>query len=206
MNTLIETIAYKGYNIEVHQDECAESPDVWGNTDCFIVYDHRDFCVERKYYDPNDIFEAYQNGKKLFDGYYFFPVYAYIHSGVALSLGRTNYPFDCRWDTSFKGFALVKRTKGWSYRREKAYQIALCLIEEWNQYLSGDVYGYNSEVGSCWGFYGDTKYMISEAKSEIDSHIQTTTEQAVKQHAAQIKQWAKNHVPLQYRTPLTIPL
>lgn len=34
------------------------------------------------------------------------------------------------------------------------------MIDEWNQYLSGDVYGFKlldenqNEIDSCWGFYG----------------------------------------------------
>jgi hypothetical protein len=39
-----------------------------------------------------------------------FPVYAYIHSGIALSTSR-GYPFDCPWDSGQLGFALVSNAK-----------------------------------------------------------------------------------------------
>ena len=93
-----------------------------------------------------------KQGRK-FKGYHAFPVFAYIHSGVSLSLGKSEYPFTDPWDVSFKGFALIRQAKG--------QKMAEGLIESWNAYLSGNVYGYQvvdamgEEMDSCWGFYGD---------------------------------------------------
>ena len=200
MSDIIETIQYKGHEIEVFSDEDAESPNDWGNDEIFLVYDHRDFCVKREGFDPDDIFERMQDGKKTYDGYWFFPVYAYIHSGVALSLGSNQflpYPFNDRWNVSFKGFALVKRARGAWWNENKAYEAAEGLIKTWNQYLSGEVYGYTSEVGGCCGFYGDKgmAQMIKEAKDEIDLYIN----RQIKGHLKQLKVWIKNRVPYQYR-------
>lgn len=165
-DNLIETISYKGYDIEIFYDSYTDSPDEWGNDDAFIVYDHRQFAVNRKGFEPEDIFEIMQKGKALFDGYYYFPLYAHIHSGVSLlSLSRGSD----RWDTSFKGFVLVKREKS-TWDKDKAHTRAESEVKIWNMYLSGDVYGYKSEAGSCWGFYGEEgrEEMIKEAKDEID--------------------------------------
>ena len=169
---------YKGYKITIDQDEYADSPDIWENEDCFLVYDHRQFYVERKGFDPTEIFE--QLGKrKTFEGYWIFPVFAYIHSGVSLSLGKNSYPFTCPWDTSFGGFALIKRQKGWSYKEDKAFAIAESLIEEWNQYLSGEVYYKKieklvdeeyKEIDSCYGYYDTPDNILNETKKEIDSY------------------------------------
>jgi len=196
----IEKIMYKGRTIETFYDQDADSPDNWGNDEAFIVYDHRDFMIKREGFDPDDIFHAMQDKKHLYEGCWYFPVYAYIHSGVSLSLGRDNYPFTCNWDTSFKGFVLVKRMKGWSWAREKARVIAQSIVDEWNMYLSGDVYGYDSEAGGCWGFYGKEGYkeMILQAKKKIDYDIQ----KANLAHFVQLKKWIKGRVPLQYRKPL----
>lgn len=175
MSNLIETIHYQGFDIEFRYDEDAQSPDDWGNDDAFLVYDHRQFYVERKGFAPEDIYEAISEGKKIYEGYYVFPVYAYIHSGVALSLGNNSYPFTCPWDTSMKGFCLVKRTKGWTWTNKKAYEAAKSIIADWNQYLSGDVWGYNWDHGGCWGYY-DTNTIpeiLPEIKAEIDHHIKT---------------------------------
>jgi hypothetical protein len=126
-----------------------------------------------------------------------FPVFAYIHSGVSLSLGRTTYPFSCGWDTSMKGFMLIKQQKG-TYHRESARKMAEGLIETWNMYLSGDVYGYNSKYGGCWGFYGEDgkKCMIEEAKYEIDCAIARKQKKYFERKKVEIK----NHVPLEKRT------
>ena len=121
-------------------------------------------------------------------------------------MGNSGYPFTCPWDTSMTGFALVKRTKGWTWTRNKAEEVAESVVKEWDQYCTGQVYGYNAgedgEIGSCWGFYGDAgmKYMIEEAKSEIDCHVN----QLIKDHCDRLKTQIKNHVPLYCREPLAI--
>jgi hypothetical protein len=198
MEEAIEKINYKGKIIETFYDFNPLSPEDWRNDELFLVYDHRDFTVKVKGFDPEDIFQYFQENPKkvLYEGYFVFPVYAYIHTGVCLSLGRDSYPFTCRWDTSFRGFVLCKKQKG-CYTSKKAYDLAEGLIEEWNQYLSGDVYGYNSEVGSCWGFYGKSGYnqMIDEAKSEIDY----AEKKAVKNHIVKVKEQIKSKVPFIYR-------
>lgn len=167
------------YKVEVVQDEDAQSPDDWGNDDVFIVFDHRQFCVERRGFDPTDIFnERFNKGFKTYDGHWIFPLYAYIHSGVALSVGGHNFP-DARWDVSFKGFVLVKREKGWSYTEKKAFEIAKSMVEEWNMYLSGEVYGYKitdteteEEVDSCWGFYGEEENCMTEAEGIVQYMVE----------------------------------
>lgn len=193
-----ETINYRGFKIECYYDTDYESPNDWGDEEQFIVYDHRDFTITRKYFEPQEIFERMQNGFKLFpnDEFWFFPVYAYIHSGVSLSLSRRVYPFNDRWDVSFKGFALIKRQKG-TWTEDNAYKAAQGLIETWNEYLSGEVYGYISETGSCWSYYGDEglNQMIAEAKNEIDHHILLER----KNHFSYLKKMIKNHVPLNIR-------
>jgi len=170
----------ENYIIKVKREYQPESPDSWGDDEGFLVYDHRDFCVQRKGYDAREIFESVQK-KKTFEGYWVFPVYAYIHGGVSLSVGSHNFP-DARWDVSMKGFALIKREPG-SYTEKAALKAAEGLIETWNQYLSGEVYEYRiyekskDETGkkqkdlidSCSGFYGKNE-CLSEAES-IVNHI-----------------------------------
>ena len=193
----VKTINYKGYDIDKNVDEQAEAPDQWGNEDLFLVYDHRGFTIERKGYDPTDIYEHCMETKKWFyEGYYVFPVYAYIHSGVVLSLGNDSYPFNDQWDVSMKGFILVKRMKGWSWQRNKAKEIAPYLITEWNQYLSGDIYYEANE--SCGGFYGhdfENNGLLEYARNAIDCYIDSQ----MKDRLEKLKAYIKNHVPLEKR-------
>ena len=87
-------------------------------------------------------------------GWKIFTVNAYIHSGIALSLG-SDYPFNDKWDSGVGGFLLVN-SKEFTHPEKAAKGI----VEELNQYLNGDVWGYVVEtpdgehLDSCWGFYG----------------------------------------------------
>ncbi len=203
MSELIKEVEYKGCSIKIYQDEDAQSPDEWSNEDLFIVYDHRDFTIERKGFDPREIFENTQETQSMmFDGYHVFVLNAYIHSGVSLSLARDRYPFTDQWDVSTTGYVLVKKQKGWSLRRSKSYQIAQSLVDEWNQYLSGDIYGFQSEdedgkdIDSCWGFYGHdfekNGLLNDHARPSIDSYLKDR----MAKRTEQVKRMIKNHVPL----------
>ena len=154
----------EGRILRVEQDIYAESPNEW-SADIFIVYAHRDFTVKREGFVPSEIFDHYNNTPDdRFTNYYVFPLYAYIHSGVSLSLNRGSD----RWDTSFKGFVLVK--KSCFTNISEAEESAENLVETWNQYLFGDVYQFvvikttecpnchhieETIEDSCGGFYGD---------------------------------------------------
>ncbi len=172
----METVEEKrigDYLIKIFPDDDGPNPNEDDDEYAFVVYDHRQFYVEKKGFNPRDIFKHLQTGKKTYKGYWAFVVYAYIHSGVVLSVGGHNFP-DAQWDVSTTGFVLVKREKGAS--KEKAMTIAKSVIEMWNQYLGGDCYGYEINridadgeetfVDSCWGYYGQEECM-KEAESVL---------------------------------------
>lgn len=193
---------YKGYTINIKQDDFCESPDNWGNEDTFIVYDHRQFTVKRDGFDPQELFEDYMcKGLNQFGDYWIFPLFAYIHSGVALSTSNTQYPFTCGFDTSLSGCVLVKKQEGWTETQTKAYEVAQSVVNTWNQYLSGEVYGYEvvnpegEEIHACWGYYGESEYIFDCAKAEIDCDIK----ERIKDKITLIKKWIKAKVPFIYR-------
>jgi hypothetical protein len=112
----------------------------------------------------------------MYKGFFVFPLYAYIHSGVALSVDNHNFPY-ARWDVSMCGWVLIKKEAG-SYTRKKALEAAKGLTESWNQYLSGEVYGYKitdieteEEIDSCWGFYGGEEYCMTDATEVVEYTI-----------------------------------
>jgi len=177
---------YNGYTINIYYDEdagCRENPNDWWG-DSFLVFDHRQFCIEKKGYSPQDIFD---DGGRV-KGYFVFRCYAYIHSGVVLSVGSpAGFP-DIRWDVSSTGYWLVKREKG-CYTVEKARQVAENMCSAWNTYLSGEVYGYmledseEDEEGGCWGFYGydyEKSGLLESAKAEIDWLIEERIKEAIR--------------------------
>lgn len=93
------------------------------------------------------------------------PLYLYDHSGITMSTS----PFSCPWDSGQVGFIYATRRavlKEWNKKRmsptlnEQATQVLLAEVKEYNQYLTGDVWGYiieddaGEQLDSCWGFYG----------------------------------------------------
>ena len=147
----------------------------------FLVHYHRQFFIENKKYIAEDDLRDFYQGQKIEQqkDFWIFPVSAYIHGGVALSLLPGNWnPFDAQgWDTSHVGAVLVSKKAEKKWRLSKnAYKAAESLIERWNQCLSGDVYGIVKETydkdknqidqDAVWGFYG-YKYALEALKTEI---------------------------------------
>ena len=89
--------------------------------------------------------------------------------------------------------------------KQKIYEVIQGEVNTYNQYLSGDVYGYKvfdkdgEELDSCWGYYG-MEYVVEEAKSVVDYEVK----KSIKEHIQKLKKWIKNNVPYNYRTSLSI--
>ncbi len=94
------------------------------------------------------------------------PVFMYDHSG--LSVNTTG--FSCPWDSGQIGFIYVSKESirnEYSCKRisnklkEQVKEMLVSEVDSYNQYLSGDVYGFNvtdrqseEELSSCYGFFG----------------------------------------------------
>lgn len=103
------------------------------------------------------------------------PLFLYDHSGITMNTTG----FYCPWDSGQVGVIYITREKvlkeyGWKVltkqRKEKLAQYLNAEVETYDQYLTGEVYGYiitddeGEEVESCWGFYGE-EYCEEEAKA-----------------------------------------
>lgn len=126
--------------LDISIDESPLSPDEDGDESIFLVFDHRQFDVQRQNFNPNDIFEHLKSRedndyeyKELYSDYFIFPVSAYIHSGVVLNLGKST-----GWDYSCNGFVLVAKEE--INDESAAREYAENLIKKWNIYLQGNVY------------------------------------------------------------------
>ena len=187
----VHTETLNGLKINIIRDNDAESPDSWGDDNLFLVGYHRDFSVDgpRVYHklpagvkrdasdkghllvEKRDVI-ALLHGKKwarendeawpgeLAAKYHVFPLEAYIHSGVRLALVSDAAPFpDRRWDVSVLGAVFVAKTE--FKTRARCEKLARGHVDTWNDYLSGNVYGFQIEgpndesIDSCWGFFGD---------------------------------------------------
>jgi len=170
-----ETFEHAGFRVSIHQDEDASAPEN-GNNDLFLVTTrNRHFVVQRKGFELDSI----RDGEHKKD-YHALPLFAYIHSGVALSLWRGGQ-FSDPWDSGQIGYVLVKKRQGFRNIRKAAES----LMSEWNQYLSGDVWGYivedadGNNVDSCWGFYG-LEYVQKEARESAEYARKHETEESSK--------------------------
>jgi len=105
--------------------------------------------------------------ERLLDNHFIMlPLYLYDHSGITMNTSG----FSCPWDSGQVGFIYVSIEdvkKEWHWkrltkkRREKIESYLCNEVTTYDQYLTGNVWGYiitNDDeeiVESCWGFYGE---------------------------------------------------
>jgi hypothetical protein len=201
MSEALETIEYKSHTIEIMPDYSSENPikcsDVLGEYVCW----HRRYELgnSTRFKNPEELVSYAKRTNSLL-----YPLYIYDHSGISLSLTNTQYPFSDRWDSGQLGYVLIDRSKALrqfgkkkltTQLKKRIEQVIAEEIETYNQFLSGDVFGYvitqnGEEISSCWGFYG-LEFCLSEAKACVEYEIQ----QNLLMHTHIVKQWIKNRVP-----------
>lgn len=178
MDYIAHTEEYKGYTINVRNDECAESPREWDNLGTITAW-HRNYNLsdEKHNYDVDTFVAEVVNNKNVIS----LPLYMYEHGGVALSTSA----FSCRWDSGQVGWIHVDKDKvrkeyGVTRITKKVLERVLKVLESevdtYGKYVNGEVYGYEvldpqgEHVDSCWGYIGDSddEYMLQCARDAID--------------------------------------
>lgn len=103
------------------------------------------------------------------------PVYAYIHGGVTINTTG----FSCGWDSGLVGYIYVSKDKVRSEFSVKnlssklkgqVLEVLKAEIEEFDNYLTGEVYGYDivdngQVIDACWGFYGKEAVIMAAEES-----------------------------------------
>jgi hypothetical protein len=145
--------------------------------------------------EPNDLWTAIRRCSDIITC----PLYLYDHSGISISMGRGGNPFTAfdpgNWDSGMVGFTFMTKAmilKNWmlpeNARLTPALKLkALDLMEgetqTYDQFLTGDVYGYVVErmepdadedddgenVDSCWGMFG-LDYAIEEGRAVLKDY------------------------------------
>jgi len=211
---------YKGYTINIEHDDDPTNPREWDNVSVFAL-SAKSYILSNEANVPfNQLdswpeVESYINS--MYNVFYIKPVYAYIHSGIVLSLE----PFNDRFDSGQVGYIFItrevmKREFGLRKRTPnnlaKAKRIIEGELETYNKYLSGDVYEYTIEKPSrkvpgssetvyrCSNFYSLSE-TIDDAKSIIDGIYRNK----LSEHIKYLKSVIKRRVPLIYRKPLVLP-
>ena len=188
---------YKGYIINVEQDEYSDSPREWSNVG-IIAYKHSryllgeetindpiewlidklnlsELSVQRiwtKYATEREVFNYLE--KRFFREYAALPVYLYDHSGITIN----TCGFSCPWDSGKIGYIYAtkescKEIGVENFSKRKIKNILEQEIETFDQYITGDVYRYAIQdkdgviIDSCCGIYGEDE-AINDAKVVID--------------------------------------
>ena len=195
-DTIIE---HRGLRLEIIRDDDASNPEDMTDSPVYLVHFHRQFerCPkEVPFSNINGFREFIREGAS--EEWAVFLVTAEIHGGVSLSVYSDVRSFDpderrsLGWDTSLVGAVLIQKDpKYWGdditddgFGEHTWEAVAEAHVAEWNQYLSGDVWGYRvidpdtgDELDSCWGFYGQ-KHCIEEATYAADSYAAARDEKA----------------------------
>ena len=88
------------------------------------------------------------------------PLWLYDHGGITIGCGDLVYPYDDRWDSGLVGWIVYARQaddgEDW---REKAFARMRAEVEEYDHYLTGEVYGFTlyengEETDTIWSYYG----------------------------------------------------
>jgi hypothetical protein len=193
------------YTVKVVQDTDPLNPRVhWDNIGTMVCF-HRRYNLGDKH--NMDIDEAQEFIKR--KDIYSLPLFLYDHSGITMSTA----PFSCSWDSGQVGFIYMDRETylkefgGKRVNKKRLYDCLRAEVEEYDNYLTGDVYGYKvvedesgDVIDSCWGYFGDSKYALSEGVAHAKSNIRHD----IKEHLKRLRTWILNRVPLEKREPLHI--
>lgn len=153
----------------VEQDECAQAPDwhesvkiAYRKSSRYVLGNHGVTIPEME-----EIEEKVKSGELVG-----LPVYAYVHSGVALS----THPFECPWDSAQSGFVFAdpKRMAEEFGEDFDFKEILESAVKDLNTYLQGDVYVIRvyvdgEDMECIGGFYG-LDYAKQEAKELAEIH------------------------------------
>lgn len=180
---MIEEYKRNELDIVIDQDTDPENPREWDNVGVMFC-SHRRYTLGDEQFNA-DNFEGWEDVEKYLrkerKAVIVLPLSLHDHSGISMSVG--DY---CGWDTGQVGFIYCTQADideaGWTLdnQKEMAEKLLIAEVETYDQYLTGDVYGYtitnpkNGEViDSLSGIFG-MQYAREEANAVADRFIHPT--------------------------------
>lgn len=162
--------------LKIYQDTDTDSPRDWDNLGRMVCFHRRYNLGDKHDYKQSDFKSWVELESELMKqgATIIMPLYLYDHSGITISTA----PFSCRWDSGQVGFIYCTREdikKNWNIKkvtqekREHARRILEGEVKTYDQFLTGEVYGFviekevkcdecghieDDHIDSCWGFYG----------------------------------------------------
>lgn len=185
-----ETKEYRGYTIEIKQDELASNPreefDNLGTMVCFhsrYTLGDKDTGISKE-----ELIKIANN-----DDYISLPLYLYDHSGITMNTTG----FSCGWDSGKVGYIFVSKEavrKEYSCKnvtksiQEKVLNCLRSEVSLYDDYLTGNIYCYDvkdkdgESIDSCCGFYGtdfEKNGLMEHARGVIDCCVKKEEENGI---------------------------
>jgi hypothetical protein len=176
-----ETKVIGKYRIDIISDDDPEDPRGWDNLGTMVCFHRRYNLGDKHNFDEPSEARDFLKDKKA--RHIVLPLYLYDHSGITMNTTG----FSCPWDSGQVGWIYITREKvrkEYGCKRvtkkmvEKIKGYLRNEVETYDQYLTGDVYGFRitdeeteEEMDSCWGFFGE-KYCMEEAESIVKHLIE----------------------------------
>lgn len=154
--------------LEIHIDESPSSPREWDNLGKMICSHSRYNLGDKHDINPRD-YDSTEEVERAIrikeDVAIMLPLYLYDHSGITMK----TTPFGCQWDSGKVGYIVASKKKiraEYGVKRitkkiiEKVINVLEAEVKVYDQYLTGDVYGFKlfvngEETDACWGFFSD---------------------------------------------------
>ena len=176
---------YKGYEIKIEQDQDPLDPrenDNMGKMICF----HKRYTLGDKTDLNSDMFDGWEELKKHLlkeeNAEIILPLYVYDHSGISMRTFR--FGQHSAWDCGQVGFIYAtKKDILENYQvkkltkaiKAKAEKLLIAEVEDYNKYISGDIYCFtiekNGEIFDSGNNWYETDDIIKEAKNIIDDLV-----------------------------------
>jgi hypothetical protein len=218
----IETINYKGYDINIYPDDMAESPREWDNLGHIVCF-HRRYDLGDKHDLTTDMFEGREEMERYLikkkKAIIIAPLFLYDHSVLRIKIGsfygllpQGHAEFDsgqigfiyATEEDIRKEYGVKKITKK---LKERVRELLENEVKIYDNYIRGYVFAFIVEkdgevIDSCGGYFGDIEKsgLLDEAHNNIERHIKET----LKKHSNKRKAQIKNKVALKKREPLNI--
>jgi hypothetical protein len=175
------------YTVEIVRDDYAQSPADYGDDSLFLAYGTRSVAAGPAGYA--------RNGAARLGRYHVFTLgvndgpYTILTLGAEVAPTGADYDDDDSDDTG-PGYVYVSRAE-WP-DSEAAERAAECLVNEWCDYLFGNVYGYRVKdsdgdtVDSCWGYTGDPDEsgVVEDARASAEAWARGDADYARNERAA----------------------
>lgn len=178
----MEEYERNGLTVEIFSDDNPDSPREWDNLGT-MVCSHRNYKLGDEEISWGDL-DGWNDYKQYLikerGAVIVLPLGLYDHSGITMYVGENHD----RWDGGQVGFIYVtkedmekEQAVDPTYDLERAEACIRSEVETYDQYLTGDVYGYTitnpkngEDVDSLWGLYG-LDYAKEEANSVADRYV-----------------------------------